>query len=257
MVMRTREDKTSILKLRDIGFNHSSISEQLGIPRPTVRDICKRYADVSQLAAEFDSKSSGCGFESHRQHWSKKQESAYCYLLGMYLGDGYISNSGQRADRLRVTADKKYGKILEKIQKSIESLMPNKVSLVDRKGCFDVSCYSQHWKCLFPQHGKGRKHNREIKLTDSQKILVQKYPGSLVCGLIHSDGCRELNPVNGKQYPRYWFVNRSKDIVDIFCEACDWINVRYRRNVAGATEIVTIATRDNVARLDKIGAIKS
>lgn len=37
---------------------------------------------------------------------------AYCYLLGLYLGDGCISHS-QRVWHLRITLDKKYPGIIE------------------------------------------------------------------------------------------------------------------------------------------------
>ena len=42
----------------------------------------------------------------------------------------------------------------------------------------------------FPQHGPGRKHLRSIVLADWQLELTHAHPGSLVRGLIDSDGCR-------------------------------------------------------------------
>ena len=52
----------------------------------------------------------------------------------------------------------------------------------------------QHWPCLFPQHGPGRKHHRSIVLDDWQNRIVGSDPRQLLRGLIHSDGCRTINP---------------------------------------------------------------
>ena len=48
-----------------------------------------------------------------------------------------------------------------------------------------------------PQHGPGRKHERTIALTSWQQDLVDLDPRPLIRGLLHSEGCRVLNWVNG------------------------------------------------------------
>jgi hypothetical protein len=78
----------------------------------------------------------------------------------------------------------------------------NSVGRVVLKGCTEVYSNSKHWPCLFPQHGPGKKHDREIKLEPWQQALVDIDPRPLIEGLIHSDGCRVLNWVNGTPYPR-------------------------------------------------------
>ena len=98
-----------------------------------------------------------------------------------------------------------------------------------------VSSYSKHWPCLLPQHGPGVKHNRSIVLADWQSEVTALHPWRLLRGLIHSDGCRFVNPVTkpGRtrvyEYARYCFSNRSADIRRIFCEHCDLVGVEWRR----------------------------
>ena len=58
----------------------------------------------------------------------------------------------------------------------------------------------------------GKKHERRIELTRWQQELVDLDPRPLVRGLLHSDGCRVLNRVNGTPYPRYHFTNVSADM---------------------------------------------
>ena len=62
----------------------------------------------------------------------------------------------------------------------------------------------------------GKKHERKIELTVWQQELVDRDPRPLVRGLLHPDGCRVLNWVNGTPYPRYRFSNVSADILGIF-----------------------------------------
>jgi hypothetical protein len=68
------------------------------------------------------------------------------YVIGLAIGDGNLSNPNGRATRLRITCDKKYPLLIERIISSLQSLLPqNKVSIVVRKdGCMDISVYSNH-----------------------------------------------------------------------------------------------------------------
>jgi hypothetical protein len=102
---------------------------------------------------------------------------------------------------------------------------------------------------VLPQHGSGRKHERQIRLQRWQKQIVDRHPDALLRGLIHSDGCRVLNRVNGKDYLRYFFNNRSGDILRIFTEACDSISLRWRQN---RLDSISIARREDVRRLDRV-----
>jgi hypothetical protein len=71
---------------------------------------------------------------------------------------------------------------------------------------------------------------------------------------IHSDGCRVVNRVNGKGYPRYFFTQKSVDIKGLFCASCDQLGIEYQ---ADHPKHVSIARAPSVARLDAIGATKS
>jgi hypothetical protein len=111
-----------------------------------------------------------------------------------------------------------------------------------------VAAYSKHWPCLFPQHGPGRKHERKIELTVWQQELVDGDPRPLVRGLLHSDGCRVLNWVNGTAYPRYHFSNVSADIRGIFGRACDRLGIEWRPHNRWS---LSVARRGSVALLDE------
>jgi len=182
---------------------------------------------------------------------------AYAYLLGMYLGDGHITNEPNGARRLRITLDDKYPEIMSECADAVRALMPDRrVGLLRREGCHDVYSYSNHWPCLFPQDGPGKKHTRPILLRRWQeRIVYDHFPELLLRGLIHTDGCRVINRVVAKtkagpkryEYVRYMFNNESGHIRGIFIEACSRVGIDWRWD--GPTQI-SIARRPSVALLD-------
>src|SRR5262249_4086063 len=132
----------------------------------------------------------------------------------------------------------------------------NKVSAQQYPGCTQVTSSSRHWPCLFPQHGPGRKHLREIRLETWQRIIVTEHPGLLARGLFHSDGYRGINRVRARlaagehwyEYPRYLFSNESGDILRLCGEVLDQLGVEWRFSRANS---ISVARREAVARLDE------
>lgn len=123
-------------------------------------------------------------------------------------------------------------------------------------GCVAISSLWNHWPCLFPQHGPGRKHQRPIVLAGWQRSIVGRYPRQLLRGLIHSDGCRVVNRVwSGRYaYPRYLFTNTSRDILQIFRDACDRTGIPHRDSKPNT---ISIARRAGVEALDAFIGPKS
>jgi hypothetical protein len=101
------------------------------------------------------------------------------------------------------------------------------------------------------QHGPGKKHQRDIVLTDWQQDIVDANHEAFLRGLIHSDGCRHINRVwrNGKpyEYSRYNFTNVSADIRALFCASCDALGIAWRRMNA---RNISVARREAVGLLD-------
>jgi hypothetical protein len=173
---------------------------------------------------------------------------AYCYLLGLYLGDGCISRV-RAVWRLRVVLDKRYPTVINRCRQAVNLLMPNQVAAVQPlKGCVEVSLYSKHWPCLFPQHGPGRKHTRRIALESWQQALVDQATEEFVLGLIHSDGCRVVANDRGVRSVRYHFSNRSEDIIGLFTAALDRLGIHWTRS---SKYIVSVYRKADTARLDE------
>ena len=169
---------------------------------------------------------------------------------GLYLGDGCISE-GPRAFKLRIMFDSRYPLVIEECVTAIQEVCPGRPPWTGRHGrgrCVQVVKYWQHWPCLFPQHGPGRKHLRPIRLERWQTRIVAADTRPLVRGLIHSDGCRTIANDRGRRAARYLFSNRSEDIKRLFCDALDALGVNWTRP---SDVQIAVYRKDSVAILDR------
>jgi hypothetical protein len=182
-------------------------------------------------------------------HVFEELPAAYVYLLGLYLGDGWISTHRRSVFKLRITLDAKYPGIIDEAAAAMREVIPrSRVSRLPRRyGDVEVYSYSKAWPCLLPQHGPGKKHERSIALEPWQHELVSRSPELLLRGLIHSDGCRFINTGRKWRHPRYSFSNVSADIRRIFCDACDLLGLHW----TSAPRTVYVSRVRDVARLDQ------
>lgn len=184
----------------------------------------------------------------------------YAELLGLYLGDGSISE-GPRTARLRIVLDSKYQGIIEDTRELLERCFPRNEVHVGRGSsgkCLSVSVYSSHLVCLFPQHGAGRKHRRPIVLEPWQGDIVGVAPWAFLRGCIRSDGCVFINRTGPYEYLSYDFTNSSEEIAHLFMSVCEDLGLRPRANVdSRGVWHIRINRRESVARMLQHIGVKS
>lgn len=253
--MSTRPIRDEAVLLLRNGTRNSEVARRLNVPIGTVGHW--KHNDRAKHGALPGRKRSTCPF----CFGDELDQPAYAYLLGLYLGDGYIVLPKQhRTHNLAITCDNKWPDVMDCVENAMRRVLPNnKPCRVRRTGCKDVKVYSTHLVCLFPQHGPGKKHERTIALEPWQQAIVDAHPWDLLRGLIHSDGCRIVNwatrTVNGvvrrHEYPRYFFTNTSSDIIRIFTSTLDAVGVEWKsaRHTSGGVNI-SIARRASVALMD-------
>lgn len=242
--MRSQREVDAVLALVALGFSDSEVADRTGIPRRTVLDW--RHGRRPRAGGGLS-----CDFSSH----SAIPSGQYAYLLGLYQAMGVLSKSHRGVWRLRISADAQYPGIIEECAAAMEAIFPaQRAHQVRRRRsrCVDISMYSKHWPCLFPQHGAGRKHHRVIELATWQREIVEETPEQFLRGLIHSDGCRiiahERQAGRERDAPRYIFSNRSEDIKRLFCESCDALGIRWTRP---SDREIAIYRLSSVARMDQ------
>ena len=235
--MRSAVERTIVAHLVAGELNACQIADITGIPRSTVRDWIRQPEPKPRQAFEpvLDPAS--------------LPDAEYSYLLGFYLGDGCLSLGRRGVYRLRITTDTRYPNVIAECAAAMQAVMPGNRVLIQRLPyrAVEIGCPSKRWPLVFPQHGPGPKHERKIELAPWQQEIVQTHTREFLRDLIHSDGCRVLNRVNGKDYPRYLFRQVSDDIRGLFCEACKRLGIEYTRN---RREEVSIARAASVALLD-------
>jgi hypothetical protein len=223
--MHSTQDIENALALSAIGLSDMEVARRTRIPRSTVRDW-RRGLIPGRIAGRRSKECPVC-----RSGGESLPAASYAYLLGLYLGDGHVSRH-PRTYCLRIFLDAAYPLIVEACRAAMQAVRPaNRVWVGLRKDCRCnvVMAYSNHWPCLLPQVGPGRKHARPIELVPWQSELVSEHRQALVRGLLHSDGCRVVANDRGVRSVRYHFSNRSDDIKRIFCDNLDALGIGWTR----------------------------
>jgi len=192
--------------------------------------------------------------------WTLTDPSAYSYLLGIYLGDGYLAMPSAQCRVLEISLDPRYPGIVEECSKAVyqvANVRPRVSRRTTPRGeAIRLVATSRIWHLAFPQHGPGKKHERAITLQDWQRVVTTDFPRPFLRGLIHSDGSRVINRfsvdlaegAHTYAYPRYFFTNLSVDIQAIFCTTCDQLGIRWTQS--SDDKNISIAHRKSVALLD-------
>ncbi|MGA5409012.1 transcriptional regulator [Streptomyces lavendulocolor] len=234
------------------GRSLNSVSKQTGISRAAIRSWQTRIEPLIRTGEPCPRCRTVPGMPEDR--------AAYAYLLGLYLGDGCISEHRRGVHYLRIACADAWPGLIDACEAAMRAVRPdNSVCRVQKQGCVSVASSSKHWPCLFPQHGPGRKHERRIVLEAWQQQIVDEHPWEFVRGLIHSDGCRITNwttrLVGGVpkryEYPRYFFTNVSDDIRRLFTDTLDTLGVEWTQCVRGGSPYnISVARRASVGLMD-------
>ena len=198
--------------------------------------------------------------------WRPPDPPSYSYLLGLYLGDGWVSAKPRGGAQLIVVCATDYPELIEDCWTAMILVSLNgHVTRYQSRGqrCVRLMSAWKHWLDVIPQHGPGRKHDRKIELAPWQREIVDRNPQEFLRGLLHSDGCRTVNRfkttlpsgrVAEYAYPRWFFSNRSDDIRGLFCEYCERLGIRWTQS---NPRNVSVSHRDSVTLLDSFVPAKS
>jgi hypothetical protein len=253
-LFRSHEQIREIFEVYQACGGVNETARQTGIPHTTVQRYLAKYKSLAHFDAEhLEILSPVLPLKTPLEEFPELK-AAYAYVLGIYLGDGHITDTRrENSKRMMIYLDKNYPQIIQRCIEMLETILPdNSAKAVDRGTWVYVSCVSRYWPELIPQHAKGKKHERSIILEEWQKQIIDAYPLEFFRGLYHSDGSRSRNVVRGKDYSRYFFCNKSEDIRKLFTAAVEKIGLKWTQT----NELnIAISRRDDVAWLDEhVGA---
>lgn len=184
MFVTTRRPYDLVAELTATGLSDYEVARRTGVPRSTVQRW--RVAGGQGAARR----------PSWQSPWRPSEGRSYCYVLGLYLGDGHLGVRRGRPRFFRLSMDAAYPRVIDEAARALETVFEGSVARRYEWGdALRVVVQVCHGALLeaFPQHGPGVKHSRRIELADWQRDLSHAHPGALVRGLIHSDGCRTIN----------------------------------------------------------------
>jgi hypothetical protein len=239
------------LELVGRGLSDYDVARRLGVPRATVQNWRRTGPPTGGTRRPLAVAS------------RPEDDRVYAYLLGMYLGDGWLGHHG-RTTALSFKLDARYPAVIGECASAMHACVPGRVQrLPTDRGAVRLYAYAGNWRGFFPQHGPGRKHERKIELVPWQLEITRLHTGKFIRGLIHSDGSRCINRFSVKlpsgrigryAYPRYFFTNYSADIRQIFCDHCDLLGIHWTQSNA---RNISISHRESVAILDSFVGPKS
>jgi hypothetical protein len=165
--MHSQSTVAAALALRARGLGARRIARRLNLPLGTVRDWLAGRVPAQSRAWEPGSNAEpACEQCGHTAHRFGELAPPYVYLLGLYLGDGCISEHRRKVFRLRVFLDVRYPLIVDECAAAMSAIVPqNKVHRLERYSNYveraepsniEVSAFSKAWPCLIPQHGPGK-----------------------------------------------------------------------------------------------------
>jgi len=159
-------------RLRASGLTGAQVSHQLDTAVHTIRRWRRRIRREGLVGAPGRASSAPCPRCEH----GPLDRAAHAHLVGWYLGDGHIALARSRPRLLAIVNDARCTDLSDEVEAAIRAVEPG-TSVWRRHGCSAISASWHHWPCLFPQHGEGRKHEREIALAPWQHQIVDEHVG--------------------------------------------------------------------------------
>lgn len=115
MSCRPSADREVVRRLLGARYSARRIAVDSGVPASTVARWKREFGPIEVT-------------------WRPVDETAYAYLLGMYLGDGCVYVNRRGGALLRITLDSAYPEVVEACRQAMQTCMPdNRTGLVPRR----------------------------------------------------------------------------------------------------------------------------
>jgi hypothetical protein len=140
-VMRSDGDYAAVRELVAAGVSDREIERRTGVPRSTVGTWRRRPRRRASHVAD--------------KRWRPPIGAPYCYVLGLYLGDGHVVRRGRSA-WLRITLDARYPGVADEASPAMSRVFPeSRVAGYERpgRGTIELQTANPALPQAFPQCG--------------------------------------------------------------------------------------------------------
>ena len=232
--------------------SYKAASDKYGIPYTTIKNWITRGSVPYSVVSNYDRAKEKRTLYDYISNTDPKELikstlgfQNYSYLLGAYLGDGWITKQTTQMkfcickDRSRQTILDFWRRLLSKI---------GTVSTFHRKSNCDVLkiALPLEFMNIFPQSGDGFKNLRCVELVSWQyEIIDYKF---LLLGLFHTDGsCYKPTPTSAKLV--YEFSNTSMDVIKIYKQCLENLGIPFSEyDIKRKTPAKRIVARGETAK---------
>ena len=252
MAMYSQATVNTALHLSAVGVLDRENAQICGVSVAAIRHW--RSGRRRVLHGTVDDRRTGCP----RCHGRSMDESAYAYLLGLYLGDGHIARGRRDVYALSIACSDDWPGLIRAARRALSAVMPaSRVCYVQQPVTPRSKVIRSTGPACFRSMGQGASTIEKSSWSNGNSPSRRKYPGELARGLFHSDGWRGVNRVRRRladgdrwyEYQRYLFGNESRDILRLCGETLDQLGVAWRFSRRNA---ISVARREAVARLDEV-----
>lgn len=180
----------------------------------------------------------------------------YSYLLGLYIGCGYIYKC-PRTYRFTTYLNKKLTNAIEYTESIYKKFFDTKTYIfdgsvkdnVDRR--INIITHSNKIPYLFPQHNTWNEDNNLDVEEWQEKIINHKL---FVKGLIMSNGLLFLNDNSGELNIK--FLHKSMCVVDIFEKYITLLNFKFNRYIKNGYDVIDIVYIDDSLFIKELEYLK-
>jgi hypothetical protein len=164
--MHSAAEVSEALALSAAGLSDREVSQITGVPRRTVADWrhgrTPRRTATGELCAGLT---------------PSPPPGEYAYLLGLYLGDGWISE-GPRAFKIRFALDAAYPDIIAECARALEAIVPGKSAWRGEVGASTLRCIGAAGRAYFPSTAPGGSTSGESSLSHGSGNSLRSGQGS-------------------------------------------------------------------------------
>lgn len=146
------------------------------------------------------------------RHDSPLEDKDFWWLIGLWLGDGWLGNYKKDNYKVSICFNKKELYYVDKCRNIIEKLFDSRTKLIDQETIYIITFNCKIlYQFILENFGK---YSYGKKISEWVKYLPNEYKIELINGYFNSDGCWVKIIKNGMMYSKISFVSINLELLE-------------------------------------------